>query len=209
LLSNAERLAPNVGLARDLISPEGGGMYPEDATRWGRTKRALRFATYAVDPEEARAAAVREGSVESNTLPPERKSSIRRRNLLEKFFGSVGREVPPQLLEVEAVMEEVHRESNEAEGKLKKQLDVDKLTDEQETRVLAAIIVPIFARENNLPESWVKTTLAKIKKAPPSVVREAISSFETGLGFNALEGVLRRMGEISDYQRDKEFVTGG
>lgn len=67
---NLERLAPNFGLAQDLISPEGGGIYPEDETRTGRLKRAARVLPYVVDPEEARDAAVREGVVEDNT-PPE------------------------------------------------------------------------------------------------------------------------------------------
>lgn len=41
LQRNAERLAPNIDLARDLVSPDGGGRYPEDATRLGRLKREL------------------------------------------------------------------------------------------------------------------------------------------------------------------------
>lgn len=38
---NLERIAPNVRLARDLISPDGEGNYPEDATRLGRLKREV------------------------------------------------------------------------------------------------------------------------------------------------------------------------
>jgi hypothetical protein len=38
---NLERLAPNVDLVRDLVSPSGEGRYPEDASRLGRLKREL------------------------------------------------------------------------------------------------------------------------------------------------------------------------
>lgn len=60
-LQAGERLAPGLSLAKDLKSPEGGGLYPEDVTREGRLKRAARIFPIAIDPEEAEAARVREG----------------------------------------------------------------------------------------------------------------------------------------------------
>lgn len=51
--SQAQRLVPQFGLARDLLNPEGGGLYPEDATRSGRLRRAARVLPIAIDPVEA------------------------------------------------------------------------------------------------------------------------------------------------------------
>jgi hypothetical protein len=51
----SERLVPNVGLARDLVSPPSEtGLYPEDVTRSGRLRRAIRLSPIAIDPEEAK-----------------------------------------------------------------------------------------------------------------------------------------------------------
>lgn len=59
-----ERLSPQFGLARDLANPpkqEETGIYPEDANRLGRLKRATRILPYAVDPKAAQQARIREG----------------------------------------------------------------------------------------------------------------------------------------------------
>jgi hypothetical protein len=69
ITSNLERLVPNIGLVGGLINPEGGGLYPEDATRLGRLKRAMRIFPYAIDPDEAFEAAVREGTAEAKKTP--------------------------------------------------------------------------------------------------------------------------------------------
>ena len=60
---NLERLAPNVKLARELISPSGEGNYPEDATRLGRLKREL-----GVIPIEVKRASTPTGSSKSKSL---------------------------------------------------------------------------------------------------------------------------------------------
>ena len=60
------RLAPQFGLAKDLISPpspEDAGMYPGDITRTGRLDTRLPRRAYAIDPEAAYEAAAREGTV--------------------------------------------------------------------------------------------------------------------------------------------------
>jgi hypothetical protein len=58
-----DRLLPDYGLARDLMHPHSGGMYPQDATRLGRLERASRVIPIAVDPEQAYKARQREGMV--------------------------------------------------------------------------------------------------------------------------------------------------
>jgi hypothetical protein len=55
--NNTERLVPNIDYLRDMIHPpKDPGMYTEDASRWGRTKRELGVLPIKVDREEAAAA---------------------------------------------------------------------------------------------------------------------------------------------------------
>lgn len=68
-----ERLAPQFGLARDLISPpEEGGLYPGDVTRLGRLARASRVVPYPIDPREARELAQTYGTVPDYPRDPAR-----------------------------------------------------------------------------------------------------------------------------------------
>lgn len=83
--SNAQRLTPDVGLARDLLNPDGTGLYPGDATRLGRVERALRVFPIAVDPEEAYKARVREG-----TATQAEKDQHLRRTALQDLSDQLG-----------------------------------------------------------------------------------------------------------------------
>lgn len=59
-----ERVAPDVGLAQDLIlPPPDGGLYPGETSRLGRLERAYRVVPLPVDPEQAFQARVRAGLV--------------------------------------------------------------------------------------------------------------------------------------------------
>lgn len=77
LESNAKRLAPNVGLVEDLISPSGEGAYPGDATRLGRLKRELGVLPIEVRPEEKKSLEDRNAATQASmkeaitkNLPP-------------------------------------------------------------------------------------------------------------------------------------------
>ncbi|MCC6714043.1 MAG: hypothetical protein IT496_02340 [Gammaproteobacteria bacterium] len=82
-----ERLTPNLGLVKDLISPpalEDAGIYPGDVTRAGRLQRSFRGVLpitggfgYPVDPEEVRSAAIREGVIPSYPTDPALRTSGR------------------------------------------------------------------------------------------------------------------------------------
>lgn len=90
-LQAGERIVPQIGLTKDLLNPEGGGLYPEDATREGRLKRAARIFPIAIDSEEAEAARVREGM---EGEPSERK----RREFIEESKEAGLGDPPPDVL---------------------------------------------------------------------------------------------------------------
>jgi hypothetical protein len=126
-LQSGERLLPNYGLARDLLSPPAeGGLYPEDVTRWGRTKRALRVIPYAVDPKEARAARVRWGV--DAAIPASRTKYAEDRAMFRRAAPLMGlSRIPPdvdQALRVRQMLEEALESTDIEVGDYKKRAQI-------------------------------------------------------------------------------------
>lgn len=63
LEGQAQRLSPLSGLAKGLLHPKSGGVYPGDATRLGRLERALRVFPVAIDPKVAYQSRLKQGLV--------------------------------------------------------------------------------------------------------------------------------------------------
>jgi hypothetical protein len=125
---NAERLVPNVDYVRDTISPpDDPGIYAEDSSRWGRTKRELGVLPIKVDREEAKAAKDRiEGG-----KPAHVKDHEARMNALRGQLKRRGRSEDPDAVKASRGIRAVDLAKKRAE----KKNGGDKLTSEQKARI--------------------------------------------------------------------------
>lgn len=92
LKDQALRLAPGANLIRGELHPKAGGIYPGDATRLGRLKRALRVFPVAIDPEQAFKARVRAGIVphSDQLIHRDRAFRVELTQALKKYAGATG-----------------------------------------------------------------------------------------------------------------------
>jgi hypothetical protein len=125
---NAERLVPNVDYLKDMISPpDEPGIYAEDSSRWGRTKRELGVLPIKVDREEAKAAKDRiEGG-----KPAHVKDHEARMNALR---GQLKRRGRPDDMDAVKASRGI-RAVDLAKKRAEKKNGGDKLTSEQKARI--------------------------------------------------------------------------
>jgi hypothetical protein len=153
LKENALHIAPQAGLVGDLMHPPAeGGLYPEDVTRGGRLKRAVRVVPIAINPEEAYKARKRLG-MEGDLYKTSLHEFEQRSHKLG--FGKPPASVLEDLRWKVKIDQEVHKHAETSDGHidyLKAVQVVAKIYDERYHSALAhsyADIKDVRAAEND------------------------------------------------------------
>jgi hypothetical protein len=116
--ANAMDMFPGIALTKDLVHPPApgdAGLYPEDVTRIGRLKRALRVFPIAIDPKEAYASRKRLG-MEGDLY------ATRKHELIQRS-KETGLGVPPDSVFVDMqwatkLDQDLHKHAEDNHGKL-------------------------------------------------------------------------------------------
>ena len=165
LLRNLERLAPNVTFGRQLVSPSGEGLYPEDATRLGRLKREA-----GVIPIEIR----REEDVDKS-------SEGKARADVERFAEMVGVAPPKEVLdaiEAKGEWEEVLKKAHK---------DTDDLSEEE----LAKLKFDLLVRLKPQYAQYRSSAYAAFED--PTRVRSADSKTDKFLGWDLISSIREKL----------------
>lgn len=149
--SNTERIVPQYGLARDLLNPEPGGLYPEDASREGRLKRALRVFPIGIDPEVAARSRAYERQ-ETITVPVAKPKTLRENEVARiREEVTVARKLKIPLPPVVVGSLRLSEQFAHNRERLRKNLGVEGLTGRQKVAAdleIARKVAPGLIKEN-------------------------------------------------------------
>jgi hypothetical protein len=180
--SHGQRLVPQYGLTRDLLSPEPGGLYPEDATRTGRLKRASRVLPIAVDPEEAAQARQYERS-ETITLPRVDRKTLQERTVKRiRDEARVAKKLKWPLPKAVVESLKLAEMFEESRATLTRNLKVEKLTgrqkvaaDMQVAQRVAPGVVPVEQVKRDVRAAKTEKQLQAISDAIRLAVDHAVA----------------------------------